>query len=669
MHRHQNIIFWAGCALLIILTSGCKSLHGVASVPLHYPTDSQERLAADFLTKNLPSSDRVTITSENLIENITYAFKARKEMPWGKTVPFDIFQHYVLPHRLINEPFKPYRKQLYEQLVPLVRKSGTILEAAIRINLWCASQVEYRPSSFWLTAPADMQKVGFGRCEELAIFFAAAARSIGIPVRGCWVPAWRHTDDNHVWVEIWDNGKWIPLEAASTIIDPNKNWFLGPARSVPAIYSPVYGHIRSTEDEPVYRHGAGYTTLNLTKRYAEVNEFRIKCTGRDGSPIANQQVLMWTINDNAPALVARQFTNMKGSCVILLGKGTYIASTGDGKEAMAKLARAKTSISFKQGDRLGDSWTWTLNHPPSRPAQPQYPVLTGKLETTIQQIAIAASNDREANKTSAHKASASILKTTDATLSASRKALAAPWPSAIRLTQEYIPLSQEDKKLLDSFIQFVNPKDLALISLQELVDHVKKLQQAITTNNQAPIDIPSQYSTLFSPRVYREPFSLCLPLYKNGIATHEKKGKMAHEKIIREAFASPKIEQTPFVTPLQVASGNHGTHEDKLTQIVALFRSTGIAARFLPEISGVAYQKNAKWKQIAPKSNPLSCFTIKQLEVADSNSLIVAFDCYGNFLPTQLTPKEQTNCLPRSRLFNIRTKRSPTKISVSFTEK
>ena len=51
-----------------------------------------------FLIKHMPERDLKNLSSEYLIENVNYAFKAREESEWAKSVPKDIFLNVQIMH-------------------------------------------------------------------------------------------------------------------------------------------------------------------------------------------------------------------------------------------------------------------------------------------------------------------------------------------------------------------------------------------------------------------------------------------------------------------------------------------------------------------------------------------------------------------------------------------
>lgn len=437
--RSSVRIFLACLAILAATAATALAADTLASA---YPVGSPQGKGAAFLLANLPDNDRETISPEELRENVDCAFAARGETAWARTVPFVIFLHYVLPHRLINEPFKPYRRNFHDRLAPLVRDCKTTWEAAVRVNLWLAARVEYHSSSGWLTAPADMFKVGYGRCEELAVLMAAAARSVGIPVRGCWVPGWRHGDDNHVWLEVWDRGSWLPLEAVSTVVDPNDNWFLQPARSAPAIYSPVYGDLEHP-DQPVHRRSTGYTLLNLTGRYAVTTRFTVTYLGRDGKPLIDRRVCLWTYNYGRPWIVARALTDAEGKARFLTGTGSYIASVGDGLLGGARRVAAEGASVQDLRRKLPESWSWSLEHPPVGVPLNQYQAPGAEEKQHLKDLAVRAESDRHQAKDEALRIARAIFARTPDAPQKLLDSMERCWPSAPRLATEYTALPKD----------------------------------------------------------------------------------------------------------------------------------------------------------------------------------------------------------------------------------
>jgi len=64
-------------------------------------------------------------------------------------------------------------------------------------------------------SPLATIRTAYGRCGEESVLTVAALRAVGIPARQCYTPLWAHCDDNHAWVEAWDQqrNQWTIVEA------------------------------------------------------------------------------------------------------------------------------------------------------------------------------------------------------------------------------------------------------------------------------------------------------------------------------------------------------------------------------------------------------------------------------------------------------------------------
>jgi hypothetical protein len=79
------------------------------------------RRAAWFLVDNMPARDRDTLSSDFLLENLSFAMEARQKFPWAKEVPESIFFNDVLPYASIDEARDPWRKEFYQMGSEIVR--------------------------------------------------------------------------------------------------------------------------------------------------------------------------------------------------------------------------------------------------------------------------------------------------------------------------------------------------------------------------------------------------------------------------------------------------------------------------------------------------------------------------------------------------------------------
>jgi hypothetical protein len=167
------------------------------------------RKAAEFLLAHRPDRDR-EMDLGVLIENLDYAMRARKEFPWARNVPEEIFLNDVLPYAVFDETREAWRAEMYETAKAIVADCTTASEAAQALNreIFNAVNVHYntgrkRPNQ----SPSESIAQGRATCTGLSIILIDACRAVGVPARGVGVASWTGKAGNHTWVEVWD-GSW-----------------------------------------------------------------------------------------------------------------------------------------------------------------------------------------------------------------------------------------------------------------------------------------------------------------------------------------------------------------------------------------------------------------------------------------------------------------------------
>lgn len=63
----------------------------------------EERDALTFFYAYMSVGDITDYSGDFYLENVRSSLSTRKETTWGKTIPDDIFSHFVLPVRINNE--------------------------------------------------------------------------------------------------------------------------------------------------------------------------------------------------------------------------------------------------------------------------------------------------------------------------------------------------------------------------------------------------------------------------------------------------------------------------------------------------------------------------------------------------------------------------------------
>jgi hypothetical protein len=237
-----------------------------------------QRKGMAFLIENMPDTDLTALKAEFLLTNVSLAYKARNEVPWGKDIPEDIFLNDVLPYANVDEKRDAWRKEFYDLCMPLVKECKTPSEVAQKLNkeLFPLLKLGYStqrkaPNQ----SPKESIEQGKASCTGLSIVLSDACRAVNVPARLVGTPLWADKRGNHTWVEIWDK-KWRFTGACEA--DPNgldRGWFVGAAsqakKDVPehAIYAASFKKTEGHFPLVWARGDKSVPAENVTDRYAK----------------------------------------------------------------------------------------------------------------------------------------------------------------------------------------------------------------------------------------------------------------------------------------------------------------------------------------------------------------------------------------------------------------
>lgn len=285
------------------------------------PMTTPEREAMTFLYAYMPLGDMTDYAVDFHLENYRLAEQARKTMPWGKTLPEEVFRHFVVPVRVNNENLDDSRHLFYEELAPRL-KGLSMYDAVLEVNHWCHEKAVYTPSDARTSSPLATVRTASGRCGEESTLLAAALRSVAIPARQVYTPRWAHTDDNHAWVEAWADGKWYFLGACEPEPVLNLGWFNAPASRGMLMHTKVFG--RYAGSEQVVNVTPNYTEINVTGNYADTASVRVTVTDTDGRPVSGAKVEYKLYNYAEFYTVASRTSDACGLSSLSAGKGDLL---------------------------------------------------------------------------------------------------------------------------------------------------------------------------------------------------------------------------------------------------------------------------------------------------------------------------------------------------------
>ena len=300
-----------------------------------------EQEALEFLYAYMPVADVTDYTTAFYLDNVKAAFKAREEMPWGRTVPELLFRHFVMPIRVNNENLDNARIVLYDELKKRV-EGLSMTEAILELNHWCHEHVTYQPSNARTLSPLACMKTAIGRCGEESTFTVAVLRTLGIPARQVYTPRWAHTDDNHAWVEAWADGQWHFLGACEPEPVLNLGWFNLPASRAMLMHTKAFGNYRGPEE--VMLRTNNYTEINLIGNYAPTARIDFMVVDAAGKAVDKAKVEFKIYNYAEYYTAVNKFTDNRGRTFLTAGVGdmmVWASKTGAYGFAKASFGKDK----------------------------------------------------------------------------------------------------------------------------------------------------------------------------------------------------------------------------------------------------------------------------------------------------------------------------------------
>ena len=555
----------------------------------------EEREALTFMYAYMPIGDITDYSGDFYLKNIRSSFQARNEMPWGDSIPEDIFRHFVLPVRINNENLDESRMVFFDELKDRV-KGLSLYDAVLEVNHWCHEKVIYTPSDGRTSSPLASVKTAYGRCGEESTFTVAALRSVGIPARQVYTPRWAHTDDNHAWVEAWVNGKWYFLGACEPEPVLNLGWFNGPAYRGMLMHTKVFGKYNGPED--VMERTDGYTEINVIDNYAPSAKAVITVTDANGKPVKDALVEFKIYNYAEFNSVARKKTDADGKCSLSAGKGDMLVwASKDGKFGYSKVSFGKDGeVTIALNKKPGDVETIALDIIPpvdgSIPAEvtPEQKEANAKRlleEDAIRNKYVATFYTEEKAEALAKELGIDPMKTEDFMIGSRGN-----WMEIEKFLRE---TPAEKRAQAMALLDVVSAKDLRDTPASVLADHL---------NNTPAVQSEWFNEYIMNPRVANE----FLTPYKSFFAANIEPSlaKQAVENpqalvdwvknnvSINDALNAQRIP----IMPMGVWKSRIADKGSRNIFFVAVARSLGIPARIEPVARKIQYFKDNAWVDV-----------------------------------------------------------------------
>lgn len=331
------------------------------------PRNEREGMA--FLISYMPERDAKSLSADFLLENVQYAYKARAEFPWAKTVPDSVFLNDVVAYANLNENRESWRKDFYERFKKYVAPCKTMREAIDSVNRNVRDEllVDYntkreKPDQ----APYESMRQHMASCSGLSILLTDAFRAVGIPSRVAGTPAWHDDRGNHNWNEVWIDGQWRFTEYYPSD-DLDQSWFLTDAGK--AIKEDVRKAIYAASFKPtgcyfplVWDENIRYVHAeNVTDRYTSLYRAQLAATPADGKHVA-LRVMVFKDKDHAEASGDRVATNLdvfKGDKQLYGGRST--GATQDMNDVLTFNVEKNQQYTVKFVNGKGEMQTQTVD--------------------------------------------------------------------------------------------------------------------------------------------------------------------------------------------------------------------------------------------------------------------------------------------------------------------
>ena len=555
-----------------------------------------EKEALTFLYAYMPVGDITDYSGDFYLRNIRSSFQARDEMPWGDSIPEDIFRHFVLPIRVNNENLDESRMVFFDELKDRV-KGLSLYDAVLEVNHWCHEKVIYTPSDSRTSSPLASVRTAYGRCGEESTFTVAALRSVGIPARQVYTPRWAHTDDNHAWVEAWVNGKWFFLGACEPEPILNLGWFNGPAYRGMLMHTKVFGKYNGPED--VMDRTSGYTEINVIDNYAPSAKTTITVMDTEGKPVADALVEFKIYNYAEFNSVASKRTDNAGQCSMSAGKGDMLVwASKDGNFGYSKVSFGKDNevtivLDKKPGDVKGIVMLDIV--PPVDGSIPAEVTPEQKEENTKRMLEEDAIRNRYVGTFYTSEKAQALAKELNIDPSKTETFLIGSrgnWQEIERFLRE-TPADKRQQAM--DLLGVISEKDLRDTPASVLADHL----------NHTPAVSSKWFNEyILNPRVANE----FLTPYKSFFAAN------VDSKLVEQAKADPQalvdwvkqnISVNDDLNPQRIPVMPTGVWKSRVADrgsrnifFVAMARSLGIPARIEPVARKIQYSKEDVWVDV-----------------------------------------------------------------------
>ncbi len=561
--------------------------------------EDEEALLCRLAYGTLPASDS-QVPLEVMLDYVRHALYLRRESPFAKDLPEDLFLQFVFYPRINSEDLSPCRSFFHSLLNPRVQGLSQE-EAILEINRWCAEQVTYQASNERTESPLTAYFSGIGRCGEESTFTVTALRSVGIPARQIYVPFWAHCDDNHAWVEVFSDGKWNFLGACEPEPVLNRGWFTDASFRAPVgCFRRFFDFAgEAAADACIDRDGC-CSLHNVTHHYAPVSKLTISVNYKNGTPAVGVQVVLSVVNMAAFSTVARLMTDENGLCGIDTGRVTLHAEVwteaGCASENITVSSDCQLLLTLKPEPEIGEPLFFDCYAPAAVP-----------LNRTV----LIAQQQQENNEILSRCASIRTRRIDGYYLS-EYDTLPKRWQEILHLAagnapelcQLYQQSKPEEQTLYLAMLETMEPKDYRDTPASLLQNH---LRLALPYRNQ-----PHFVEEILCPRIQHE----MLECWREPIAaffTEKQKTEFVSKPQNLMAYLNTRFTEgnlryysTLSVQPTVSLKLGHTDEKGRRLLFVAVMRTLGVPSRINPSHGGAEYYRDGAYHCVSSGASAAS---------------------------------------------------------------
>lgn len=573
---------------------------------------AEQNEALQFLLAYSPLNDLADYNGEFFLANADLSIKARKDTPWGRNIPEDIFLHYVLPVRVNNENLDSFRIAYYPEIMDRI-KGLDVTVAALEINHWCHEKVSYQPSDIRTSSPMSTILSARGRCGEESTLTVAALRTAGIPARQVYTPRWAHSDDNHAWVEIWNDGEWFYMGACEPEPVLDRGWFTEPARRAMLIHTKSFGAYTGNENPVIISDY--FTEVNNLSKYAVTKKIAIKVLDNDNLPVESAIVEYQLYNFAEFYPLAMVPTDSNGISTFETGLGDLLiwARKGDAFN-FKKVTVNETDTLILKIDRIPEG-TSIIDLDLGVPVQ--------RAPIKAPDAALIAANNKRVNDENIIR-----QKYIDTWMNADEAGkLAADIGADPKTIRDIISGSMgnwheissflrnapdNDKQLAVTLLLSISDKDLRDTKEGVLSDHLKNSPRLNNTGCTYPDDIYKRY--ILNPRISNELLVSWRGILLDNMSVEFRKNAIERPSLLID-YVNEKVkimdEENYYGTPITPRGVQELSISDSFSRdiyFVALCRTLGIPARLEAGSNTPQYYLTDKWNDVifSDKPKPLT---------------------------------------------------------------